>query len=78
MLSNTCTGAYLGIVFNRLARHDEAARMYRKAWTLSGNGNIGYCAGIGWSEALEGDTATARQTYDELIAKAKRGDWVPG
>ena len=52
--------------------------MYRKAWTLSGNGNIGYCAGIGWSEALEGDTATARQTYDELIAKAKRGDWVPG
>lgn len=74
---NEVAYGYLGIALNRLGRHAEAAEMFEQALERSGNKNIPYRAGVGWSRALAGDTASGREVYGELTAQWEKGEWVP-
>jgi serine/threonine-protein kinase len=64
----------LGLVLNAEGRYDEAIRSLRRGIELGGDYDLQYAALIS-AHARSGDRAGARRLMDELVARARRGEF---
>jgi TolB-like protein/DNA-binding winged helix-turn-helix (wHTH) protein/tetratricopeptide (TPR) repeat protein len=68
--------AYLGMVYTRMHRFQEAAAAYDHAASFE-SFSASYLAGAAYARAKGGDTSEARKLYQVLMQRTARREWFP-